>query len=305
MMDFKKKSWIYSSKNGSNHLTYFFLLWKRWQWEQQKELHFFVWSLSHCLQVCTSWWKYLYVWVYPPILPQPLAKMDGCHSRRWGSICLWNPPESILWIYRGGSKPEQEDDETLGQLCSDRVCMNTDWSCTISSRLFSSVLVVFLCFSPRNPSTDKFKWPPLTPENKEYITLNTSPPEIKTHFRAEKCHFWNNIFPQIMNVTGKMSFMHLNSNVACITQSWQKIYILKFIFHAVCPQLPCRRVLHKLTVGVRPAILGAKNLVPLPSHDWWVHGIAPWFCPFTAAQLLSLFLILSGTQWFRELINLM
>ncbi|XP_075891948.1 acetylcholinesterase-like isoform X1 [Nelusetta ayraudi] len=55
-----------------------------------------------------------------------------------------------------------------------------------------------------NPSTDKFKWPPLTPENKEYITLNTSPPEIKTHFKAEKCHFWNNIFPQIMNVTAAL-----------------------------------------------------------------------------------------------------
>lgn len=204
---------------------FFFMLfyWENWD-RKKKQQHFFVWSLSHCLQVCTSWWKYLYVWVYPPILPQPLAKMDGCHSRLWGSICLWNPPESIPWIYRGGSKPEQEDDETLGQFCSDRVCMNTDWSCTISSRLFSSVLVVFLCFSPRNPSTDKFKWPPLTPENKEYITLNTSPPEIKTHFKAEKCHFWNNIFPQIMNVTGKMSFIHLNSNVACVPQSWQNIY---------------------------------------------------------------------------------
>lgn len=37
MIDFKKKSWIYSGKNGSNHFTYFFLLWKRWQWEQQTE----------------------------------------------------------------------------------------------------------------------------------------------------------------------------------------------------------------------------------------------------------------------------
>lgn len=193
---------------------FFFMLfyWENWDKKTNK---LFLFDL--CPKVCTSWWKNLYVWVYPPILPQPLAKMDGCHTHLWDSICLWNPPESIPWIYRGGSKPEQEDDETLGQLCSDRVCMNTDWSCTISSRLFSSVLVVFLSLSPRNPSTDKFNWPPLTPENKECITLNTSPPEIKTHFKAEKCHFWNNIFPQIMNVTGKMSFIHLKSNVACIT----------------------------------------------------------------------------------------
>lgn len=160
--------------------------------------------------------------------------MDGCHSRLWGSICIWNPAESIPWIYKRGNKPEQEDDETLGQLCSDRVSVNTEWSATTSSETFSSVSVV-LHFSPRNPSTDQFKWPPLTPVNKECITLNTGPAEVKTHFRAEKCHFWNDIFPQIMNVTGEMSFLHLKCGVLCILLT---IYILKLSFMLLVHSCP-------------------------------------------------------------------
>lgn len=61
------------------------------------------------------------------------------------------------------------------------------------------------CFSLlycRNPGINGNSWSLFTPETKEYYTLNTNPPEMKTMLRAEQCHFWTELMPQIRQLSG-------------------------------------------------------------------------------------------------------
>uniref|UniRef100_A0A7N8XT93 Carboxylic ester hydrolase n=1 Tax=Mastacembelus armatus TaxID=205130 RepID=A0A7N8XT93_9TELE len=53
-----------------------------------------------------------------------------------------------------------------------------------------------------NPSFDGANWPVFTPEHQDYITLNYNHPEHKTMLKAEDCHLWNKLIPQIQEVSG-------------------------------------------------------------------------------------------------------
>ncbi|XP_056139820.1 acetylcholinesterase-like [Lampris incognitus] len=52
-----------------------------------------------------------------------------------------------------------------------------------------------------NPSIGGADWPMFTPDCKEYITLNSEPPERKKMMKAQQCHFWNNLMPKIQQVS--------------------------------------------------------------------------------------------------------
>lgn len=55
----------------------------------------------------------------------------------------------------------------------------------------------------RNPGGNGNKWPLFTPENKEYVVLDTKAPETKLDLRANECEFWNTLLPQIRTMEGK------------------------------------------------------------------------------------------------------
>lgn len=59
----------------------------------------------------------------------------------------------------------------------------------------------FLSF--RNPDGNGNNWPLFTPENKEYVILDTKAPENKLDLRANECEFWNTLLPQIRMMEGK------------------------------------------------------------------------------------------------------
>lgn len=74
-------------------------------------------------QVLTTRWQDLPLFFWPPVVSQPLASMDGHNARLRDRICLWDATGRLPGIHEEWSKHDQEVHETLGQLCTDRVCI--------------------------------------------------------------------------------------------------------------------------------------------------------------------------------------
>ncbi|KAM4628420.1 cholinesterase-like [Polymixia lowei] len=53
-----------------------------------------------------------------------------------------------------------------------------------------------------NPSIGGADWPIFTTERQDYVTLNSQPPQQKSMLRAQQCHFWSNLKPEIQQVSG-------------------------------------------------------------------------------------------------------
>ncbi|XP_034404571.1 cholinesterase-like [Cyclopterus lumpus] len=52
-----------------------------------------------------------------------------------------------------------------------------------------------------NPGIDGDNWPTFTPEQQEYVTLNTNHPERKRMLRAKECQLWNTFLPKVQQVS--------------------------------------------------------------------------------------------------------
>uniref|UniRef100_A0A8D3DI17 Carboxylic ester hydrolase n=1 Tax=Scophthalmus maximus TaxID=52904 RepID=A0A8D3DI17_SCOMX len=52
-----------------------------------------------------------------------------------------------------------------------------------------------------DPGIDGVQWPAFTPQQQEYVTLNTNPPEPKTMMRAQECQLWNKLIPRVSLLT--------------------------------------------------------------------------------------------------------
>ncbi|KFQ47562.1 Cholinesterase, partial [Nestor notabilis] len=48
------------------------------------------------------------------------------------------------------------------------------------------------------------RWPVFTSTEQKYLTLNTDTSEILTKLHAQKCRFWNNFFPKVLEMTGNI-----------------------------------------------------------------------------------------------------
>jgi len=53
----------------------------------------------------------------------------------------------------------------------------------------------------RNPGIGE-TWPMFTAEQREYVTLNSNPPQLKGMMKARECQLWNKVLPQIQNISG-------------------------------------------------------------------------------------------------------
>lgn len=67
-----------------------------------------------------------------------------------------------------------------------------------------------------DPSIDGDNWPMFTSEKQEYITLNYKHPEKKSMLRANECHLWNKLMPNIQKVSDDLrSCVKANGIILC------------------------------------------------------------------------------------------
>ncbi|XP_041669150.1 acetylcholinesterase-like [Cheilinus undulatus] len=52
-----------------------------------------------------------------------------------------------------------------------------------------------------NPSIDGALWPTFSPEQQQYVTLNSHQPEQRSMMKADECHLWNKLIPKIQKVS--------------------------------------------------------------------------------------------------------
>lgn len=169
-------------------------------WVNPVHLHF---------QVLPTWREVLPVFVWPPLIHQPLASMDGCDARRWDRVCLWNASECNSGIHEEWSEHDQEIYEALGQLCQDRVWIHYLNDTLLKFRVDIDFLhFCFGVFCVRNPRLEGDDWPTFTPQNQEYVTLNYYHPVQKKMLRANECHLWKKLLPKIQEVSGLYSLTH-------------------------------------------------------------------------------------------------
>lgn len=158
-------------------------------------------------------------------------------------------------------------------------------SCARPLKLLSHLASFF--FNVRNPSIDKDKWPLFTPENREYITLNTSLPEKKTKLKAKKCHFWSKIFPQMMSLSGKIHTIYLHWIQICYDTHCLMKYLNYNCLYPVCPQMLCRLVVERIHkscsfpfigfIGAKFLLLSGTTSLCLAAYNSDLWGSSSWF----------------------------
>ncbi|XP_063061400.1 cholinesterase-like [Engraulis encrasicolus] len=52
-----------------------------------------------------------------------------------------------------------------------------------------------------DPSLEGTAWPPFTPDQREYVTLNADAPQTHRKLRAQQCKFWDNFLPKLQGFT--------------------------------------------------------------------------------------------------------
>ena len=53
----------------------------------------------------------------------------------------------------------------------------------------------------RDPSLEGSVWPPFSPEQQEYVTLNADSPQTHRKLRAQQCKFWDSFLPKLQGFT--------------------------------------------------------------------------------------------------------
>ncbi|XP_028321562.1 acetylcholinesterase-like [Gouania willdenowi] len=67
-----------------------------------------------------------------------------------------------------------------------------------------------------NPEIDGAKWALFTHEQQEYVTLNYNYPQLKRMMRPKECHLWNQLVPQIRNISGQLlSCVNGGGTISC------------------------------------------------------------------------------------------
>ncbi|AWO99212.1 putative acetylcholinesterase-like [Scophthalmus maximus] len=78
-----------------------------------------------------------------------------------------------------------------------------------------------------DPGIDGVQWPAFTPQQQEYVTLNTNPPEPKTMMRAQECQLWNKLIPRIQRVSDDLkSCIKANGIIICCNYGFLLILLV-------------------------------------------------------------------------------